>query len=357
MKIIFLTQKLSGLTGGILYDTILYERLKSAIGDESVNLITDDIFDNEYNHENAHYKRFNKVYKKHADEILNCDYLIINSRCYTCFLSFPWKRNKKCHLILIHHHFNFMTQNNYFKYYIHKYLELSFLKRATAIITPNKYTMYMLKQEQIRERVILLEAYLNNTLKKYDVVKKNQIFFLGTVEPRKGVDIGIDVFYRFQKHVSGYKFIIAGTFDEKKTFCQKLLRKVREYNLENQVIFLGRVDDMEKERLYQESKVFLFPSQNEGYGWVMVEAMSYGLPVIAFDNTAMPYTVNNNNGALIPNRDIDKMVMALERILGDTQEYDRVSNGAKKTVLELPSEEEITKEYDIFMQQLKEFTI
>ena len=119
-------------------------------------------------------------------------------------------------------------------------------------------------------------------------------------------------------------------------------------------MFMGRVNEKQKDELYKESKCFLFPSQNEGYGWVLIEAMSYGLPVIAFDNTAMPYTVNNGNGRIIKNKDIAAMGKALGEIVDHQKLYDALADGAIATVKGLPSEEQISFEYDKFFNSLSE---
>lgn len=354
MKINFLTSKFSGATGGVIYDEVLYNKLQEVFGCE-VNLIQDKDFGNENQEETINHKRFSKIYRNHAKELTNCEYLFVNSRLYTRFTQFPWREiNDNCKIVLIHHHFNYMTQIRISRYLIHKFLELSFLHRANRIVTPNQYTIDILKKMNLGEKSELLEAYISNTLRMPAEKRKNQLLFMGTVEPRKGVDYGIDAFYLFQKKFPEYTYVIAGTFDDKNQYCRSLVAKVHSYHIEEKVVFLGRVDDTLKTKLFRESKLFLFPSQNEGYGLVLVEAMSYGMPVIAFDNTAMPYTVNNTNGAIVENRNTHKMAEAIEKILTNDGKYRRTSDGAKRTVLALPSEETIDQEYIAFIQRLRE---
>ena len=115
---------------------------------------------------------------------------------------------------------------------------------------------------------------------------------------------------------------------------------------------MGRISDEEKKKLYSESKVLLFPSQNEGYGWVLVEAMSYGMPVVAFNNTAIPYTVNNDNGAIVENKNIREMSFRLSEIIDDSDLYKRLVYGAYKTVESLPNVEDIDLEYEQFFGTL-----
>lgn len=64
-----------------------------------------------------------------------------------------------------------------------------------------------------------------------------------------------------------------------------------ENGLEDVVSFSGRVSDEELRNYYSKAYCFVLPSLLEGYGMVLIEAMSYGLPVIAFNNSAIPFTL------------------------------------------------------------------
>lgn len=56
---------------------------------------------------------------------------------------------------------------------------------------------------------------------------------------------------------------------------------VKEKNLESFVSFYGRLEGEEKERKLKDADLFVFPSYSEGSPFSVVEAMEYGLPVIA----------------------------------------------------------------------------
>ena len=351
MKINFLTTKLSGLTGGVIYDEELYNRLLQRFPGQ-VSLIEDQNFGDEFKGITPNFRRYAQVYKKHAKELLECDYLIINSRLYTRFITFPWTINPSCKVMLIHHHFNFMTHSGILKI-IHKYFEINFLIRADCLITPNPYTKDTIVKLGLKNRIALLEAYINKETHTDFKHKKDVISFIGTVEPRKGLHYGIPAFKRFVEKHPSYQFKIAGTL-KANNYINKLKRIVKDLDLENNVVFLGRVNEKQKDELYKESKCFLFPSQNEGYGWVLIEAMSYGLPVIAFDNTAMPYTVNNGNGRIVKNKDIAAMGKALAEIIDSQKLYNDLANGAIATVKELPSKEQISLEYNDFFDTLSD---
>jgi glycosyltransferase involved in cell wall biosynthesis len=66
--------------------------------------------------------------------------------------------------------------------------------------------------------------------------------------------------------------------------------------------------------------VFVFPSLSEGLGSSLLDAMSFGLPVIASNVGGISEIVDDGiNGILIPPNDPDSLVNALHRIAGDAQ--------------------------------------
>ncbi len=93
-----------------------------------------------------------------------------------------------------------------------------------------------------------------------------------------------------EKERSGIHLDIVGDLSYKK-YYKRLLSLVHLYGLEDVVTFVGRISDEELKSYYSRAYCFVFPSLLEGYGMVLIEAMSYGLPVIAFDNSAIPFTV------------------------------------------------------------------
>lgn len=83
------------------------------------------------------------------------------------------------------------------------------------------------------------------------------------------------------------------------------------------VLLAGEVTDAEKMRLYTQSDVFVFPSRQEGFGLVLCEAMAAGVPVLAFDTSAMPEIVKPGTGFLVPVDDTGAMVSLLQLLATD----------------------------------------
>jgi len=86
--------------------------------------------------------------------------------------------------------------------------------------------------------------------------------------------------------------------------------------LETQVDFLGHVSDEQLVRLYQESDVFVSMSEHEGFCVPLVEAMHFGLPIVAYASSNIPYTMGDA-GILATQKRFDQIAEAVELVCSD----------------------------------------
>jgi glycosyltransferase involved in cell wall biosynthesis len=175
-----------------------------------------------------------------------------------------------------------------------------------------------------------LDIYKNN-------YKTNELLFVGTVEKRKGVKHLILLAKFLVAQGIKFKLNIVGTYKE----CEyvDLIRKmIADNNLEGYVSLLGRVELNSLESLYKNSKIFVFPSLHEGYGMVLIEAMSYGLPIIAFNNSAMPYTIiSGYNGLLAQDGNQNDFNKKVKQLITDENLYNKLQMGAYETIQNIQS--------------------
>lgn len=93
--------------------------------------------------------------------------------------------------------------------------------------------------------------------------------------------------------------------------------------------FLGRVDDDQLIKLYQNALAFVFPSFYEGFGIPPLEAQACGCPVIASNTASMPEVLGSSVLSFDPN-DISQIRNAMERIMTDeTLRNDLKAKGQK----------------------------
>lgn len=349
MRINFLTTEIADASGGAIYDRNFYEVLKKV--HPKTNLYNDKLFIERYN-KGSELISFNLYYRQSIDELLNCDYLVINSRLYTRMMLFDigskMTRHPKTKLLVIHHHSNFMN-NEGLRRKVHKFYEKRVLESASELIIPNEYVVDQVKKDFRVNMVKFLPSSFEKKVYPISPLDSNILLFVGNVEHRKGLLYGIKAFEKISNRFPNLKFHIAGKYDENDSYYQSLRQYVSENGLEKKVLFEGRVSNKRLEWLYENARLFLFPSLLEGYGWVMVEAMGRGLPVVAFNNSAMPYTVKDGiNGLLIDNKNDEEMAKRTIELLSDRAGMLNLQKGALITYEHVPSQDDLnrlTEEY------------
>lgn len=151
-----------------------------------------------------------------------------------------------------------------------------------------------------------------NTAFDYDL-NSCTIMTAGNFYYTKGFDLAVDVAkIVFSKHPD-WKWFFYGDGLE----FNKVQNKVREYKLENNVIFSGRVSDLEKR--YHDAAMYVMTSRNEGFGLVLLEAKNNNLPTIAFDVPYGPSTIieDSISGFLIKPFDIECMANKINLLIED----------------------------------------
>jgi glycosyltransferase involved in cell wall biosynthesis len=84
---------------------------------------------------------------------------------------------------------------------------------------------------------------------------------------------------------------------------------------------------------YRRHALLVFPSSYEGFGLVLLEALSQGLPVVATGTGAAPMLVRDGeNGMLVPPRDSDAMFRAIAAVLDDPDLRQRMAQAASRQV-------------------------
>ena len=95
----------------------------------------------------------------------------------------------------------------------------------------------------------------------------------------KGYDQVLESIHKLKNNYPSIKYLIVGKYDESEK--QRIDAIVERLSLQQQVVFTGFISDEELPRHYHAADLYVMPSKKEGFGIVFIEAMFYGLPVIA----------------------------------------------------------------------------
>ena len=101
------------------------------------------------------------------------------------------------------------------------------------------------------------------------------------------------------------------------------------------------------------NSILLLLSNYEGFGNVIVEAYSVGMPVIVYDSyPAAKSIVTPNAGKLIPYGDIEGVINAIEEILEDEETFKRYSDGAFEESKKYVKEDIVNRYIDVIMDEI-----
>jgi glycosyltransferase involved in cell wall biosynthesis len=99
--------------------------------------------------------------------------------------------------------------------------------------------------------------------------------------------------------------------------------------------------------------LFVFHSTYETFGMVLMEAMSYGSPVVSVRNTAIPdVVVDGKTGVLVPTEDVDAFAGAVIGLLEDDQGRREMGKYARERALKSYSWDTIAEEYEAVLEHV-----
>lgn len=167
----------------------------------------------------------------------------------------------------------------------------------------------------------------------------NVLLFVGRIEQIKGIEVllralGLLFFRRPDLRANTCLLVVGGATDpeEDGTESEKiaeLRRMVAAHRMEENVEFVGAVDQRELGLYYAAADVCAVPSLTESFGLVALEAMACGTPVVATRVGGLQTVVTETSGLLVPPSDYQALAEATARLLDDVELRQRLSVGAR----------------------------
>lgn len=326
MKILFLYSHGGEIvTGGEKYEDILYRDLS-----EQPRFSVERRWLNNFKGKTGKYL---SVFRNLAQArgLRQYDLVIFNSaHCFNFILLMPLLKLLGVNTMVIHHHFLFHGMSGARRVY-YRWLEKCFLGAARHLAVPSPYMADICGKMFPRREIIYWQIpFEPNPVTGEMRPQPGNLLYIGTIEPRKGLDLLLDAMSLLKERGVDCRLTAVGK-NNKAAYRGILDRKIADNKLD--VRFTGYISDKELARVISQADLFTFPSRLEGYGMVICESMVNGLPVICFDNSAMPYTVKDGvNGLLVPDGDIPALANAIAHVTADRKLRDHLSRGALDTV-------------------------
>ena len=148
-------------------------------------------------------------------------------------------------------------------------------------------------------------------------IERPTVLFLSRIDPKKGLELLIDAFASLLKQSPGTAprpvLLVAGQGEP--GYTDELRQKVRELDIEDDVIWTGRLEGELKRSALAAADVFALPSQSENFGIALLEAMASGKACVSSPEVALAEDVRDTGAVSVVNRDPMKWTAELKRLL------------------------------------------
>lgn len=207
------------------------------------------------------------------------------------------------------------------------------VKKAKVVLATNLDTLNLAKDLGAKKVVHVLDAALPSSFfEETEIPILNnkaelKLLWVGRFLPRKGILLVLDV----MKELKGYTNIsltVVGDGEMRDAF----LRKRKEYELENQVDWVGKVQFTQVKAYYANHDVFFFTSLRDSSPAQLIEAMAFGLPIITLDLHGQSLLVNHDRGYKAsverPDKTIKELAKYIIKLDQDRDELYRMASHA-----------------------------
>lgn len=247
-----------------------------------------------------------------------------------------------------------------------------YLNAADSIIAVSDFTRQaLIEQMQIDpEKIELIKNGVNlnafkvkpkcqDLLDRYQLNGKKILLSVGRLVPRKGFDHTIKALPAIIKKCPDTMYLLVGVGEYK----EELVRLAKEHNVENNIIFAGRISEKELADHYNLCDIFVMPNRElanhdtEGFGLVFLEANACGKAVVGGRaGGAVEAVRDGDNGLLIHGDNIDEIAQAITKLLTDEQLREQIERQGLKIAKASSSETRAHQFYQLCQNLTEEET-
>lgn len=148
---------------------------------------------------------------------------------------------------------------------------------------------------------------------------------VGRLVPQKGFDLLLASWQAVNKQAPEWRLLIVGNGPDK----QALASLARSLEIESSVEFVDATSDISMH--YREAAIYCLSSRFEGFGMVLVEALSFGIPIVSFDCEVGPAEILEGTGSLLVQAgDVTGLSEALLKLIRNQEARQRISELSQK---------------------------
>ena len=207
-------------------------------------------------------------------------------------------------------------------------LKLSFMDYGAGkfhkfvVLTNGNLTEWNLKNLKIIPNPLPFQPNVSSKL------TNKKVLVVGKQSYQKGYDSLLEIWKLVHQKYPDWQLEVYGKLNP----ALGLEEKAKDFSIDESVKFYPPVKYIQAK--YKEASIYVMTSRFEGFGMVLIEAMSYGVPCIAFDCPHGPADIitNGEDGFLVPNGDIDSFANAIIHLIENEEIRLQMGAMAKENV-------------------------
>ena len=158
-----------------------------------------------------------------------------------------------------------------------------------------------------------------------------RLLYVGKIEERRNVYFLIELFELLQKKRENIRLVIVGDGEEQ--YRKAFLDRIRPWTENGKIIYYQKATQKELALIYQRSDMFVFTSNYEIFGMVLLESMYFGLPVISSMNGGASVLINSGkNGYVMDSFNADLWAEKILAVAEDEELRHVMGREAKQTI-------------------------
>lgn len=229
-----------------------------------------------------------------------------------------------------HNHFH----DNY--KYAHKIIHSAKKLDYLVLVSMDLLEFYKRKMSNYKCMCIYIPNCIESIPQKLSKLNEKRLISVGRLSPEKGYLDLLKVYKQLRNDYPNWVLDIIGDGKER----DNLERYIKNNNLEKYVTLHGFQGKEYIDKLMNKSSIYLMTSFTESFGIVLIEAMSHGLPCIAFSSAEGAREIINSgeNGYLIKNRNYEMMIKKISDLIENPEERKKIGKNARKSIKKYTSD-------------------
>lgn len=247
---------------------------------------------------------------------INADIVIATEYPFSIAALLTGIRKKSKLISWEHHHFFWLEKNQFWS----RLYNLAYPRFDNIVCLNNSEAVHYKKIAPVS----VIPNFVDNVSAERATGEAKIILSVGHLIPRKGIDMMMKVAAEILHRYPGWKWKLIGDGEMK----QEVLQFIKSENLEDRFLLQAPSKEIEKE--YRGASFFVLTSRFEAFPMVLLEAQSFGLPLVSFDCPSGPAEIieDRRNGLLIKDGNVQSMISGIASLIGDENKRKEMAAGS-----------------------------